>query len=79
MIVVPINVEGCHWSLLVADMVNELFYFVDSMKTTTNEARQYVTNFKLFFQEYLNTHKGGRKCEDNLDIWRTEVPKSIPS
>lgn len=38
MVIVPINIEKAHWLLLVADLVNEQFYIVDSMKTSMDSA-----------------------------------------
>ena len=49
MLVMPVNLTHYHWLILVADLVNEKFYIVDSMKTSTETAQKIVQNFKVFF------------------------------
>lgn len=79
MIMVPINIEKSHWFLLCLDLVDDKFLVIDSMHSSLERANQFVGTFKKFFQDYLRSNKSGRmKCEDNLDLWATEVPKIIP-
>jgi Ulp1 family protease len=78
MIMLPINIDKYHWFLICADLVEDKFYVVDSMRSSTDHS-VYVNNFKKFLQDYMRANKGGRmKCEDNLELWRTETPKNVP-
>lgn len=78
MVMLPVNIQHYHWFLICADLVEDKFYVIDSMKSSTDHS-QYVNNFKKFLHDYLRANKGGRmKCEDNLELWRTETPKNVP-
>ena len=49
MLVVPINIKNSHWFMMAVDLVNEVFYILDSMKSNIDSALSYISLFKRFF------------------------------
>ena len=47
-VMLPINIEKYHWFLICADLVEEKFYVIDSMRSSTDHT-PYINNFKKFF------------------------------
>lgn len=52
---IPINQNQSHWLLMVIDVKHEMtVYFVNSMRTSTQKAKQYTTSIQHFLRDYLN-------------------------
>jgi sentrin-specific protease 1 len=80
MLVVPMYLGGFHWQLLAVDMVHDKFYVVDSVIPDSSKIKLNVSSFTVFFSTYLHLNRAGRiQCEDNIELWTTDVPRTLPS
>lgn len=60
-ILIPINIESYHWLLMNLNMVTSTFEIIDSMSTSKEQARDYVSLVSQFLQDYFHATKN-----DNL-------------